>query len=224
MTRKRPVSGLYAVTPDDAEITSGAGLQDLIARTADVLRGGARVLQYRSKSSDARRRLHMAESLAALCLRHGTLFLVNDDVELARSCGAHGVHLGRDDRSLAAARDRLGPDAVIGASCYDELERGTEALRAGADYLAFGSMFQSRVKPRAVRAPLDLLAAARERFGLPVVAIGGINLDNAAQVVRAGADAVAVVSAVYDAPDPFAAAKRFASLFNLSSAPLPEAL
>jgi thiamine-phosphate pyrophosphorylase len=137
--------------------------------------------------------------------------IVNDDIELARIVGADGVHLGRDDASIDAARAVLGAGALIGVSCYDDLSRALTAERAGASYVAFGSFFASEVKPGAVRAPIDLLRRARMALALPIVAIGGITADNAAQLVASGADAVAVISALFHAADSRAAAHAFAA-------------
>jgi thiamine-phosphate pyrophosphorylase len=208
------IAGLYAVTPD------GIDEPRLLARTLEALEGGARVVQYRDKGGDAARRLRLAQRLRAACLQHAALFIVNDDVELAAAIAADGVHLGRDDAAIEAARARLGPDALIGASCYDELERAQRAVHAGASYLAFGSFFPSRVKPAAVRPPLAILAEARS-LGRPLVAIGGIDLGNAATLLAAGADALAVVSALYDAPDTAAAARGFSRLFAHAAPALP---
>jgi thiamine-phosphate pyrophosphorylase len=219
---KRAVSGLYAVTPDGLHPDVGTDMQMLCTQATQVLAGGASVLQYRNKRADPAARSLTAQMLARLCAQHDALFVVNDDVELARTVGAHGVHLGRDDVSVRAAREQLGPAAIIGASCYNDLERAAEAAAAGADYLAFGSMFPSRSKPAAVRAPLELLGVARARFGLPVVAIGGLTLDNASLAIEAGADAIAVITALFQAADPRCAAREFTRLFNRSQAPLTE--
>ena len=134
------------------------------------------------------------------------------------------MHLGRDDVCVEQARAALGPQAVIGASCYDDLSRAERALQAGADYLAFGSFFPSTVKPAAVRARLALLQEARRRFALPLVAIGGITPHNARQVIEAGADAVAVVTALFDAPDTRSAALGFARLFEPDVSPISSML
>lgn len=205
--RRVSLSGLYAVTPDAVD---GAWL---CARVEQVLAGGARMLQYRSKSPDPALRLRQARELAVVCRGYGVRFIVNDDVEIARECGADGVHLGRDDSSIAAARARLGRDAWIGASCYGDLARAQECVDAGADYLAFGSFFASAVKPGAARPPLALLSEARRRWQLPLVAIGGLTSENAPAVLAAGADALAVISALFHVPDPRAAAQAFARLF-----------
>lgn len=200
------IAGLYAITPDIAD----TGRLLVAARAA--VEGGARVVQYRNKKASATRRLEHAIGLAAVCEKFGALFIVNDDVRLAAEVDADGVHLGRDDGDIAAARKRLGPKKFIGASCYDDLARARAAQEAGADHLAFGSVFASGTKPGAVRAPLSLFAAARG-LGLPLVAIGGITAANAAEVVNAGADAVAVISDLFDAPDIRARAEQFSRLF-----------
>jgi thiamine-phosphate pyrophosphorylase len=207
MTARSPVSGLYAVTPD---------LEDtalLVARAAAAIAGGAALLQYRHKTASPALRGEQARALATLCRNRGCRFIVNDDVELALAVDADGAHVGRDDPDPRAARERLGPGRLLGVSCYDEIARARAALAAGADYIAVGSMFPSSVKPGAVRAPLALIGEARAATGLPVVAIGGITLDNAPQVIAAGAAALAVISALFDAPDITAAARAFTALF-----------
>lgn len=201
------VSGLYAVTPDIAD-TPG-----LIATAEVALAGGARLLQYRNKSAPPALRLAQARALRALCRRFRVPLIINDHLDLALAVSADGLHLGAEDGSLAAARERLGPARILGASCYDRLELALEAERFGADYVAFGSFFPSSVKPGAVRAPLALLRDAKRRLSVPVVAIGGITLENAPQLIAAGADGVAVVSALFGADDVGLAARRFAALF-----------
>jgi len=208
MTDQRlAISGLYAVTPDTGDSAW------LLARVREALAGGVRVVQYRSKSADRTLKLEQARALAALCAMRGVLFIVNDDVALAQECGADGVHLGRDDAEIAAARARLGRDAVIGASCYGDLARAGQCADAGADYLAFGSFFDSAVKPGAPRASVAVLSEARSRWALPLVAIGGLTPANAAPVLAAGADALAVISALFHVPDTYAAAQAFAQVF-----------
>jgi thiamine-phosphate pyrophosphorylase len=204
----RVIAGLYAVTPE------GAGEEGLLQRSEQALTGGARILQYRDKSENHALRSRIATALAGLCRTYQALFIVNDDIDLASVSGAHGVHLGRDDATLVHARAALGPRAVIGASCYNDLDRAEEAVRAGADYLAFGSFYASAVKPSAVRASLDLLREARRRFDLPLVAIGGITPQNAPALLEAGADALAVVTALFEAADTRSAAQSFARLFG----------
>ena len=161
------------------------------------------------------RRSQEAAALRRLCHQHDAVFIVNDDIELAAACGADGVHLGRDDTELRQARRRLGRDALIGVSCYNEMHRAETLAEAGADYLAFGSLFTSSTKPGAVHAPLSLIRAARRRFPtLPIVGIGGVDAGNAAEAVDAGVDALAVIRAVFAAPDPAVAAAAIAAAFG----------
>jgi len=204
------IHGLYAVTPDIADTS------DLLAKVEAALAGGARLVQYRNKSADASLRLQQARALLRLCRNHQIPFIVNDDLELAAALDADGLHLGAGDGSLAAARARLGPGKLLGASCYDRLANALGAAREGADYVAFGSFFPSNVKPGAVHAPLALLREAKHRLALPLVAIGGITPDNAPPLIAAGADSVAVISALFGAPDIRAAARRFGALFGQS--------
>lgn len=200
--------GLYAITPDCPD--SGKTVE----RARLALEGGARWLQYRNKTAPIEQRLVEAIALAELARRYGARLIVNDDVRLALEVGADGVHLGRDDGDLAAARAMLA-GKLLGASCYDSLESARRAVAAGADYVAFGSVFPSPTKPGAVRAPLTLFGEARA-LGVPLVAIGGITLENAPQAIAAGASCVAVVSALFDAPDIAARARAFARLFSIA--------
>jgi thiamine-phosphate pyrophosphorylase len=205
---KKSIAGLYAVTPelDDTRL--------LVTQASACLAGGARVLQYRNKSGHASLRLEQARALRALCSEHEALFIVNDDLELALAVDADGLHLGRDDGSPAAARAHLGKNKLLGVSCYHALPRALRAVADGADHVAFGSFFASSVKPGAVRAPLDVLSAAKRALSVPVVAIGGITLDNAAQLIGAGADSIAVISALFGAPDIEQTARKFQALFG----------
>jgi len=203
---RKTISGLYAITPALAD-------PELLAGKVDAaLRGGARVVQYRNKDAGEQLRQEQAVRIARLCRDAGACFIVNDNIELARRVDADGVHLGKDDEGVGAARALLGPGKLIGVSCYNELWRARDAVAQGADYIAFGSFFPSPTKPGAVMAARDLLRAAKE-FLVPIVAIGGITPDNAAGLIEAGADAVAVLSAVFDAPDVERAARRIARLF-----------
>lgn len=203
---RQAIAGLYAITPDWDDTAR------LLRAVAAALTGGARVLQYRNKHVDRQRRLEQALGLSALTSKAGATFIVNDDVELALQVDADGVHLGETDGDIARARKRLGPRKLIGASCYNRLELAAPALAAGADHIAFGSVFASATKPAARRAPLDIFAQARH-LNVPVVAIGGINIENAAQVIAAGASAVAVISDLFEAGDVAARARSFADLF-----------
>lgn len=200
--------GLYAITRQGPH-PPGA-LESAVAAALD---GGAVAIQYRDKSQDQARRREEAQALQALCVSRGVPLIVNDDVELAASVGADGAHLGRDDPEIEAARDRLGSEAIIGVSCYASLERALAAERAGADYVAFGRFFPSATKPGAPACPLSVLEAARDRLGIPVAAIGGINAENGLALVDAGADLLAVIDAVFGQSDVRAAASRIAELF-----------
>jgi thiamine-phosphate pyrophosphorylase len=190
------VRGLYAITPE------GPGL---VEKVRAALEGGIALLQYRRKGG-ARAE---AEAIARLAKEFRVPLIVNDDVELALAIGADGAHLGKDDGDFAAARKRL-KGKILGASCYDRLELARKAVAAGADYVAFGSVFASPTKPGAVRAPLSLF---RHDLGVPKCAIGGITLANAAEVIAAGADLLAVISDLFDAPDIAARARAYAKLF-----------
>lgn len=200
--------GLYALTPDldDTRL--------LVARADDALAGGASAIQYRNKTAAPSLALEQALALRARCTAHAAIFIVNDDVELAQTVGADGVHIGRDDAALALARSRLGAAAIIGATCYDSIERAEAAVAAGANYIAFGSFFSSAVKPDAVRANVSVLTEAKARWRVPIVAIGGITAANAAPLIAAGADSLAVISAVFEAPDVQRAARAIAGLFS----------
>ena len=205
---KHEVCGLYAVTPDVSDTP------ELLAAAEAALSGGVRLLQYRNKSASAALRLLQGRALLALCRKYHVPLIINDHLDLALALDADGLHLGAEDGSLTAARARLGPEKILGVSCYDQLERALEAERLGADYAAFGSFFPSSVKPDAVRAPLAMLRDAKRRLSVPVVAIGGITLDNAPQLIAAGADGVAVISALFGANDVKLAAQRFSALFS----------
>ncbi|UPG89573.1 thiamine phosphate synthase [Luteibacter aegosomaticola] len=197
--------GVYAITDGPRD--------DLFAAVEAALAGGARLLQYRDKTTDAARRAREAAELATLCARHDVPLIINDDVALAQACGAAGVHLGVQDVSIAEARAILGPDAIIGTSCYGSLERAKQMRDEGADYLGFGAMYPSTTKPHAPVTTHDVLTQASQ-LGVPVVAIGGLTPDNARSVIDAGADFIAVVSAIFAAPDIQAATRRFADLFD----------
>ncbi len=204
----QPISGLYAVTPDLADTAL------LLAKIHAALAGGARLLQYRNKAASDGLRREQAAAVRDLCLRHGATLIINDHVDLACEIGADGVHIGAGDTGVSAARHRLGHGRIIGASCYDDPSLALAAAACGADYIAFGSFFASAVKPGAVRAPLALLRQARQQISLPLVAIGGITLHNAGELIDAGVDAVAIISALFSAPDIEAAARRFSQLFQ----------
>jgi thiamine-phosphate pyrophosphorylase len=209
-TDRGRISGVYLLTPDAV----GAAFDRVLGVVDRALGAGVRVVQYRNKRVDAGEREQQARALVRLVQSAGALAIVNDRAELAIAAGADGVHLGRDDGDVRAAR-ALMPDGLIGVSCYDALARAEQGVADGADALAFGSMFPSSTKPQAVHASLELLGAARSRWPTRrVIAIGGIDSGNIHEVAEAGAHAAALISAVFEAPDPGRAAAELVHLFN----------
>lgn len=200
------IKGLYAITPDEADTTI------LLAKVRAALNGGAEVLQYRNKVAGKVLRSRQALALRDLTREYGVTYIINDDCELARQVDADGVHLGKDDGSVAAARERLGMDKLIGVSCYNRADLARQAEQAGADYIALGAFFTSSVKPEAVVASVQLLRQIRQETPLPIVAIGGITTSNGERLLQDGADALAVITAVFMAPDVEQAARQFAVL------------
>jgi thiamine-phosphate pyrophosphorylase len=200
--------GLYAVTPDEADTVR------LVRNVQAALAGGARSVQYRNKQAPADLQREQAAALREICRAARAPLIINDNLALALDVGADGVHLGRDDGDPAAARARLGPGAFLGVSCYGRLELASQAVALGADYVAFGSAFPSPTKPDAVRAPLALYATAKRTFSIPVIAIGGITLHNARALIDAGADSIAVISALFEADDIEARARAFQRMFE----------
>ncbi len=199
------LQGLYAIT----DTTLG---DNMLTAAEQAIRGGARILQYRDKSNDQPHRRQQAALLLELCRPHGVTFIINDDVALAAAIGADGVHLGRDDGNIDAARQQLG-HGIVGVSCYNEWPLAKAAAAVGADYVAFGAFFPSTTKPHAARAAPDLLERSRQELDIPVVAIGGITPENGRDLIAAGADMLAVVQGVFGQPDIQAAARRYAALF-----------
>ena len=202
------IRGLYAVTPDESD----TGV--LAAKVSAALNGGAKLVQYRNKTADQRKRREQALALLTVCRAHGVPLIINDDVNLALDVDADGVHLGADDGSIEGARGRLAAHKIVGGSCYNSLQAAVAAQSAGATYVAFGSFFPSSIKPAAVTAPLQLLREAQAALSVPVAAIGGITAANTAQLIAAGADSVAVISALFAATDVEAAAREIAAHFS----------
>jgi thiamine-phosphate pyrophosphorylase len=201
--------GLYAITDD--RLTAG---EHLLPNVEQALIGGAWLVQYRNKTLSLTEQRAEAKALLVLCRRYGVRLIINDDLELALAIGADGVHLGRDDGDIAAARARLQPGGILGVSCYNNWAIAVKAVRAGADYIAFGAFFPSATKPQAARATPDLIRRAKQELSIPVVAIGGITPNNSAELIDAGIDMLAVITAVFGQPDIRAAARSFAELFN----------
>ena len=201
------ISGLYAVTPDELDT------ERLCMQVEAVLQGGASLLQYRNKAADTALRLWQANVLQALCRSFAVPLIINDDLDLCAEIGADGVHLGGKDGDITAARSKLGADKIIGASCYNQLDLAINAQAAGASYVAFGACFSSQTKPNAVNAPLSLFAEATQEINIPLVAIGGITLESAPLVIAAGANAIAVVGALFGADDITEISRQFANLY-----------
>lgn len=194
----------------------GAFCDTLLATQVEqAIAGGARLIQYRNKGGDAAARLRTARSLLAVCRAAAVPLIINDDLDLAARIGADGVHLGQDDPDPREARSRLGPGAIIGVSCYDQLQRALHAQAIGADYVAFGRFFPSATKPLAVPATPELLRRARRHLAIPLVAIGGITPESGRLLIAAGADMLAAVDAVFGQSDIRAAAAAFDPLFHV---------
>jgi thiamine-phosphate pyrophosphorylase len=200
--------GLYAITPDWQDTAR------LLGAVETALQGGARVLQYRNKAADAALRLAQASALLPLCRHFGVPLIINDHLDLALLVGADGLHLGAEDGDLAAARLALGPDRLLGASCYNRLELAHAALHAGADHVAFGAAYPSATKPGARHASLHVYEAARIELNCPVVAIGGITPDNAAPLIAAGVNNLAVIGALFEVADVGGASLAFVGCFS----------
>ena len=204
-----PLIGLYAITPDDAL------LPRLSALVGAALAGGVRLVQYRNKEAPLALRRAQASELLRICRAHGARLIINDDVWLAVEIGADGAHLGRDDGDIELARQAIGPQRLLGVSCYNDLGRVEAAVAAGADYIGIGSLFASATKPESVRASLETLREVRRRFpDLPIAAIGGITVHNAPEAIAAGADMVAVITDLFDAMDIKGRAEAFQRLFT----------
>lgn len=208
MSKRPAIKGLYAITPDETDSA------ELLREARLALQGGVRVLQYRNKSATAALKRQQAQALRELTREFTVTFIVNDDAQLAAETEADGVHLGGEDGSIATARSLLGGDRIIGVSCYNRAPLALEAARQGADYVAFGAFFPSSVKPGAVKADVTLLQTVRQELSIPIVAIGGITVQNGAALIEAGADALAVITALWDAADIEQAAREFSNLFR----------
>jgi len=202
------ISGLYAITPNEVDTAN------LVRLTQQALTGGVRSIQYRNKTADSVLQLEQAASLVRLCREFHVPLIINDDLDLAVEVGADGVHLGMEDMAVTEARRRLGPGKIIGASCYNQLRYAVEAERHGANYVAFGSFFVSITKPGAATVSIDLLYQAKQHLHVPIVAIGGITSDNAAELIHQGADAVAVSNSLFGAVDVQSEAKKISCLFK----------
>jgi thiamine-phosphate pyrophosphorylase len=202
------MKGLYLVTPDWDDT------HKLVEVSEAALRGGAALLQYRHKTAGPELRREQASRLLELCRKYGRPFIVNDYIDLCMELDADGVHVGGTDEAVAKVRAAIGPEKILGASCYGSIELARDAHEAGASYVAFGGFYPSRVKKYPVTTPPEIVAQSKVEIPLPNVVIGGMTHENAAPLVAQGADMVAVISSIYIADDPEAAARGFAKLFN----------
>ncbi|WP_415890139.1 thiamine phosphate synthase [Neptuniibacter sp. SY11_33] len=207
---KYNLQGLYGITDSDLMPDT----ETMLRKVEQSIKGGAKIIQYRDKSSDLKKRVEQASALNLICKKNNIPLIINDDAGLAAGIGAAGVHLGQSDGAIEEAREMLGEEAIIGVTCHDSLELALKAQQAGASYLAFGAFFPSKTKPNAKPAPLSLVKDVKDKVNLPIVAIGGISVDNADQIVTAGADMVAVIHALYANKKVTAAAKQFHQLFT----------
>jgi thiamine-phosphate pyrophosphorylase len=202
------IKGLYAITPDMADLNT------LVHKTQLAIEGGACMVQYRSKIQDRAVKIQQCAAILRLCREYGVPCIVNDDVEMCRILEADGVHLGENDDNIADVRHILGEDAIIGSSCYDQLDRAKQAQKEGATYVAFGAVFPTPTKPNAPRATLELLREAKREIHIPIVAIGGITVNNAHDVIETGVDAIAVITSLFEAKTIKETAETFLKMFH----------
>jgi thiamine-phosphate pyrophosphorylase len=202
------IAGLYAITPD---LEDTARLCQMVE--ASIL-GGASVVQYRNKVANEALRFAQASALLPICRQHQIPFIINDHLDLFLALDADGLHIGGDDGDISASKQRIGEHKILGVSCYTDFANAEKAEKAGADYVAFGACFPSNTKPHAPRAELTLFAQAKV-LSIPCVAIGGITLDNADSVIKAGASAIAVIGELFnrDLEETKTVAQQFSSLF-----------
>jgi len=203
------IKGLYAITPDSADLNT------LIQKTKSAIEGGAFMVQYRSKIQDRDVKMQQCAAILRLCREYEIPCIVNDDVEMCRVLEADGVHLGEKDDNIAEVRHILGEDAIIGSSCYDQLNRAKSAQKEGASYVAFGAMFPTSTKPNAPRATLALLKEAKREIQIPIVAIGGITVNNAHDVIKTGIDTIAVITSLYEAKSIKETAETLSKMFQI---------
>lgn len=208
--KAKKIQGLYAITAPEL-IAADA----MISAIKSVILGGAQIVQYRNKLASKSEKLHQAHQISQLCKQHNVCFIINDDPQLAKAVSADGVHVGKEDGKIADARKILGEQGIIGVSCYNRLENAQQAITQGADYVAFGRFFPSKTKPDALQADLQLLELAKQELKVPIVAIGGITQDNAQDLIKRGADAIAVINDLFhDEQAIFSTAKIYQELFN----------
>ena len=202
------IKGLYAVTTDEQDTDV------LLAKVEAALLGGINILQYRNKQANHKLLTQQAQAILPLCRQYNVPLIINDSVKLCLTLDADGVHIGAEDGNLSEVRTRLGPNKILGASCYNRFDLALTAQQAGADYVAFGACFASTTKPNAPVASLDLFKLAQAQLHIPTVAIGGITLTNVLQAIDAGASAIAVINAIFNSSDVKLSTQQFAQLFD----------
>lgn len=201
--------GLYAITDNKLIKT-----EKFIDSVEQAIIGGAKIIQYRDKSQNQKLRFEQAQALRSLCQQYKTPLLINDDIALAQQIGADGIHIGKNDPDISSARAALGEKAIIGVSCYNQLSLARQAVDAGANYVAFGRFFNSYTKPQATSCSVVLLQQARQTLNCPIIAIGGITPNNGAELIKAGADCLAVIHGLFGQAEVTATAQAYAMLFN----------
>ena len=201
-------NGLYAITPDIADTDL------LLAKVEAALQGGINMLQYRNKTANHKLQTQQARAILPLCRQYNVPLIINDSVKLFLTLDADGVHLGADDGNLAEVRARIGSSKILGASCYNRFDLALQAQKAGASYVAFGACFSSNTKPNAPVAGLSLFTRAKAELNIPSIAIGGITLQNASQVIAAGASAIAIINAIFGANDVKLTSQQLSQLFK----------
>jgi thiamine-phosphate pyrophosphorylase len=205
----KKIQGVYAIT--DPYLLSDNILYNSVSQAIDA---GISVLQYRNKTASYDLQQQQAECLNTVCQKNQVVFLINDSIQLAKQVSADGVHLGKEDNNVSHAREQLGPSAIIGISCYNQLQRAIDAEQYGADYIAFGRFFSSKTKPHASAADPQIITQAKQKISIPIVAIGGITVENANTVINAGADSIAVINSIFAQKKTFNAAEELVQLFN----------
>lgn len=205
----RTIKGLYAIT--DSSLMPG---EKLLPAVTAAMKGGAKIIQYRNKNASESQKLSECKQIKAICLKHQALLIVNDDIDLCIASDADGVHIGQSDIGISDARARLGKALIIGQTCHNSLSLANRAQSEGANYVAFGRFFTSKTKPHAPAANMDTLIQAKRELDIPIVAIGGITLDNAPVLINAGTDAIAVIHSLFADTDIEQTARTFATLFS----------
>ncbi len=209
MIKTNKISGVYAIT-DENLISESA----FIPTIKNAISGGIQTLQYRAKRLNLKTQIKQCQLLKALCQQYNVTFIINDNINIALDVDANGVHLGKTDSSISAARKILGDTKIIGVSSYNNIEMALAAQKQGANYIAFGRFFPSTTKPHAPVANISTLSQAKDTLKIPIVAIGGINHTNGQLLIENGADSIAVINSIFGQTDTYLAAKRLSHLFK----------